>query len=409
MINGIQGKPGGGKSYEAVVSHIIPIISKDKRKVVTNLPLNIDHFCMVFGEYCRDLIEVVDGKFHDFGNDRPFSKKEHFLQYESWKNEKGQKVYFFIDECHLSMPSSGAGNELSEFMSMHRHYGFDIMLITQNFKKVNRDIKDMIQIGYRCIKKSMIGQDDKYILKVHDGASDSSQTVVATHEREYEKRFFSFYQSHTKSNTSVQEAECKDIKKWYDNKFTKLSVVMFIFVLGMLYTAIKSRSEHNLKLNQAAEQPVSIDNETKQVISPNQNEAVKKVETPVYTDEITEKEKAIRERELNERKKRLSAKSEHPYYKVQLHITGWARYTERYSKKHYKLKKDYHIAASQNGQHVFKLGLEDLYLAGYKVSVKSGCMIELWYDDYHDFLTCDSPRINTGNSDSVNSDMIAAN
>ncbi|POB76042.1 zonular occludens toxin domain-containing protein, partial [Vibrio vulnificus] len=40
--------PGSGKSYESVVYHVIPAL-KDGRKVVTNLPLNLEHFKQVFG------------------------------------------------------------------------------------------------------------------------------------------------------------------------------------------------------------------------------------------------------------------------------------------------------------------------------------------------------------------------
>ena len=130
MIHGISGKTGGGKSYEAVVRHIIPTITEHKRKVVTNLPLNVDHFCSVFGEYCRDLIEVVDGHFHNYGGERPFSRKEHYLQYEDWQNENGNKVHFFIDECHLALGSGQTNKEVKEFYSMHRHYGFDIMFVS---------------------------------------------------------------------------------------------------------------------------------------------------------------------------------------------------------------------------------------------------------------------------------------
>ncbi|MER0370175.1 zonular occludens toxin domain-containing protein, partial [Vibrio vulnificus] len=76
MINLIVGRPGGGKSYEAVVFHIIPAI-QNGRKVVTNLPLNIDHFVKVFGEDARSLIRTIDTKLDDFGNmNRAFSKPE---------------------------------------------------------------------------------------------------------------------------------------------------------------------------------------------------------------------------------------------------------------------------------------------------------------------------------------------
>ena len=243
MIHGISGKPGGGKSYEAVVRHIIPVVTKDKRKVVTNLPLNIDRFCDVYGDFCRDLIEVVDGQFHNYGGERPFSKKDHYLQYEDWQNDKGQKVYFFIDECHLAMPTQGTEKELTEFFSMHRHYGFDIMLITQNFRKVNRDIKDMVVNHYRAIKKSMMGQDDKYILKVHDGAVSSRASEVATHERSYEKKYFPFYQSHTKSDTSVKEASSNDIKTWYSHWSIKASLLFFLFGFYIIGKALFADDE----------------------------------------------------------------------------------------------------------------------------------------------------------------------
>lgn len=382
MINGIQGKPGGGKSYEAVVTHILPTITEDKRKVVTNLPLNIDKFCEIYGEYCRELIEVIDGEFHNYGGERPFSKKEHFLQYEDWQNEKGQKVYFFIDECHLSMPTQGTQKELTEFFSMHRHYGFDIMLITQNFRKVNRDIKDMIQMSYRCIKKTHMGQDDKYILKVHDGASTSNSTVYRTDERTYENRYFCLYTSHTKNNKSVQEATSKDVKKWYNNWTTWGAIacipIGFFVVIGAL-TSGESLEEKakNTSLTKPNEYPVDSSN---QQVSPKPTTVTHSEITQSTNRPVAKPKEPVKDEELKT--------TNHPFYKVGLHISGWAEYTDRR-----KIVKNYYLSASQNGQHIFDLSLRDLMLAGYTVIVRSGCMIEISYKNFHDFITCDSPKV----------------
>jgi zona occludens toxin len=46
MINGLSGRPGSGKSYEAVVTHILPALQQG-RKIVTNIPLNIEWFVSV--------------------------------------------------------------------------------------------------------------------------------------------------------------------------------------------------------------------------------------------------------------------------------------------------------------------------------------------------------------------------
>lgn len=61
-LNIIVGRPGSGKDYEAVAYHVIPAI-KEGRRVVTNLPLNLDHFVNVFGSEVLELIEIVKDGF----------------------------------------------------------------------------------------------------------------------------------------------------------------------------------------------------------------------------------------------------------------------------------------------------------------------------------------------------------
>lgn len=378
MINGIQGKPGGGKSYEAVVNHIIPVITKDKRKVVTNLPLNVEHFCNVFGEYCRDLIEVVDGQFHNYGGERPFSKKEHYLQYEDWQNEEGQKVYFFVDECHLAMATGSTDKELKEFFSMHRHYGFDIMLITQNFRKVDRDVKDMVQTGYRAIKKSFAGQDDKYILKVHDGATQSNASCIATHERFYDKKYFPFYQSHTKSDKSITEATSKDIQIWWKHWTIKASIGFFIFGFFIIGSKLSGSNESDSK-QISPKVPVASDISAVKDLNLNQPNVKSLKSQPRF-----EKPK-LNERQEEYMKMVEKSKAFHPYYKVNLSISG------NYSDPAVNQVSVY-FSASQNGQQVFTLELKDLMLAGYEISVLTECAVRIRYFDYEDFITCDAPR-----------------
>lgn len=378
MIYGISGKTGGGKSYEAVVSHIIPTVTKDRRKVVTNLPLNIDHFCAVFGDYCRDLIEVIDGEFHNYGGQRPFSKAEHFLQYQDWQNDKGQRVSFFVDECHLPMPKGRTDKELEEFASMHRHYGFDITLITQNFRKVSIDIKDLVSNHYRAIKKSMMGQDDRYILKVHDGAASSNQSVVATHERIYEKKYFKFYQSHTKSDSAVDEATSNDIEKWYKHWTIKASVVFFIFAFVILAGQL---SKDKQPTSFSSSSPVD-------QVNPENKHSSASAAVDGYRQQannpVQELPKTLRELEYERMLER--SKTYHPFYKVSMSISGSAEYNDggRRTVMHY-------ISASQNGQHVFTLKSSDLMMAGYDIRVLTECAISIKYLDYEDFLTCDAP------------------
>ena len=386
MINGIAGKPGGGKSYEAVKNHIIPAI-KNNRRVVTNLPLNIEHFVSVYGEHVRDLIVIVQYDYHEYGSQKPFSRVEDWLSHQDWKNEKGQGVLFAIDEAHLSLPSrmqKGSGVDITkvlEFLSMHRHYGFDVLLITQNFKKIHADIRDMIQLVYRCIKKSMFGQDDKYIIKVHEGCTTQ---VVNTDEREYESYVFKFYQSHTKSDTSIVEATTVDVVPWWKHGLMKGAILMGVFFLILLYNLLvmifsDDEKEPKTIVQSAAAAPVlPTSDEANTVKLPDKSNAVsvankvKPVVKEKEPEQLSEYQKLVEQ-----------SKSYHPFYKVDLAVSGYA------SDLDFKI---IYFSARQNGQHIFTIDNRDLALAGYTVNVLNSCVVQISYFDYSDFLTCNSPQ-----------------
>ena len=96
MINAIVGRPGGGKTYEAVRYHILPTLLNDKRKVITNIPINKEYIAKIHGQEYADLVEVIEGNLHDYGMVRPFAVTQDFTKHKDWKNEKGQGVYFVV-------------------------------------------------------------------------------------------------------------------------------------------------------------------------------------------------------------------------------------------------------------------------------------------------------------------------
>ncbi|MBF4286404.1 zonular occludens toxin domain-containing protein, partial [Vibrio anguillarum] len=104
---------------------------------------------------------------------------------------------FVIDECHMVLPNRQLDSKILEFYSLHGHYGYDIILLTQNLRKVHRDVKDMIEMTYYCAKNTAFGSDKTYTKKVRIGATTE---VVNEEQRKYKKEFFPFYQSHTQSS-----------------------------------------------------------------------------------------------------------------------------------------------------------------------------------------------------------------
>ena len=377
MINGIVGRPRAGKSYESVIYHILPS-AKEGRKVVTNIPVNLEKVAQYYGKDTADNILVVEANFNEYGKVRPFSVPSDFTQY-TWKNEQGQGVLFVIDEAHLSL-GQDAKKPVIEYLSLHGHYGHDIIVVTQSPKKLHRDLKDMIEVCWRCVKKSAFGDNDHYIKKTYHGVAARNEDYIHEEEREYQKQYFGFYQSHTQSSKPVNEATSKDISA---NIFPRKKLIIVMLVVGFCLAIFAGKKM--ISPTQASEsktETVQIASATVPASGVPQLEAVKAETMPLPVDDI---------KRTDTRKK--ETQNFHPFYKVTLHIDGVAEFTlDKY------LIKEVYFVAAQNGQSMFTISTRDLRLAGYDVAVYGDCAVLISYGNYEDWLTCDSPRVEAGSS-----------
>lgn len=252
----IIGRPGSGKSYEAVRYHIY-LALKSGRKVVTNIPLNIEWFVTKIGEEVRELIELKEMSFaYDKNTVRSFSKAEEFTN-DTWKNEKGQGALFVVDEAHLVYPTSGRGKQQSndlldclEYFSGHRHYGHDIVLITQHLRKINNHARDMIEIQYLLKKHTALGSDKSYTQFTYDGATGRPNEIDNC-IRMYNDEYYGAYKSYTQSEGEVQEAKAADIKPIYKRWGL---YVPFIVLIACIYYA---SSSYNKLTGQTEQQEVT--------------------------------------------------------------------------------------------------------------------------------------------------------
>lgn len=237
MINGMTGRPRSGKSYEVVRYHIIPALQSG-RKVFTNIPINKDVLISVYGEHIEELlVQFTMATWRTAKGDRPYSNVEDFES--DWENEEGQGPLHVIDECHLVFPTGGTPEQVLEFLSMHGHSGLDLILITQNFRKVHRDIRDMIQIMYAVSKLSALGLENYYARKVMDGYRG---TVLNEDQRHYDKPYFQFYKSHTQKKGAVIEATSVDVKPiWKHWSFMGAALFLGLGVPYFVWAMI----EHN--------------------------------------------------------------------------------------------------------------------------------------------------------------------
>lgn len=352
----IKGRPGAGKSYECVVHHILPSI-KEGRKVVTNIPLNVEHFIFIYGEEVRELLEVVPFDFD--GGHRYLSDPDDYKKYQDWKNEKGQGCLFVLDECHLIFPLNGRGKAQTdlaqkqiEFFSGHRHWGFDFIFLTQSDRKINRLLREDIEICIEVRKNRAMG-DKSYRRYVYYYGDGKSKGLIEQDSREYKDKFFPFYKSHTKSEGEVTEANIKDVKKWHQHWGIRIPLVLI--VIGLIFSI--QNISHVFGDKPKPEPVAHVQKEVKS-------------NTPSRAAPVKASFKGL------------------PFGDFEIFIEGYSDSSYVDDNGIYHIQKQVYFSAVNNAEFRLSLKLDDFYLAGYQVSVYGPCMVRLTYDTSSKLIYC---------------------
>lgn len=384
MINLLVGPPGGGKSYEAVVEHVLKAVMSG-RLVVTNLPLNVDQFDAVCPG-SASLVVVLEPTKAQPVRFADISDWGH-----TWRGEGGIGPLYVVDECHVPLPRARVGRagtslEVELWFSMHRHEGADVLLMTQSYGKVSADIIALVQVMYRVRKNVALGSNKSYTRTVMDGPRGG---VVAKSVRRYKAQYFPLYRSHTRSNSAVAEAAASDVRPLWRHPALIAGVVM---IAGGLFFALRnSPFSHHVKTPPVPPSSISAV-QAAYLADKKAHKAPPKPKTPPIPD--------------------------HPLKGFGVHIVGYllpspdqsyssgelsgssnasahfAPVTVSVSKRGpVPVVPVYQFAVSQNGQIVFYESERQLQDAGYIVTPLSDCMVRLTWKKFSFYSVCDLPRL----------------
>ena len=219
MIVFYVGTPGSGKSYEAV------------RKIVDNLRLgrvvctNIDGMespqCQ---EYLKNLLDMDDYTFRrlfrHLSSDqvRRFWNTEKIIDLQYQHDVEGdvfqdlviekdelicpQGSLIVIDEAHRYFNArdwqAKSNRELADWASTHRHLGYDLILITQDIDKVEKQVRTLTEWCYYFRKVNFFGGavKKKYLCYSYTG-DDHNGKPLAKNVRTYLQQYFPCYQSYS--------------------------------------------------------------------------------------------------------------------------------------------------------------------------------------------------------------------
>lgn len=213
MIAFFVGTPGSGKSYEAV------------KKIIDNLRLgrvvctNIDG--MEIEEHQRYLQNITGLDDFKFKNNFIFLNRDDVLRF--WKTveyddltevngeiitiKKTRKIcpsgsLIIIDEAHKPFNSRDwqkqENKELGDWASTHRHEGYDVVFITQDIDKVDKQVRTLTEWTYFFRKVNFLGGavQKKYLCYSYSG-DEHRGTPLSKNVRTYDARIFPAYKSYS--------------------------------------------------------------------------------------------------------------------------------------------------------------------------------------------------------------------
>jgi len=407
MINGLEGIPGSGKSYEACVFQVLEAL-KDGCKVITNLPLNVDTYAAIDPAY-RDLIEIryvparvrgtwdanrVDpatGQGQAFelfadGHTEPAPEGARvfgtvWCYWSDWKHPKtGRGPKFMIDECHVAMPKIGTEKAVIEWYKLHRHFNVDVLLATQKFRQMCQDIAELMAMVIKVRKADVLGKPDEYIRKVHAGYRGA---VIQEGLRKYEPHFFNLYKSHTQGN-SVLEAGATDVAP-LSVKFRRLTrAVWGVAAVFVAFTVWVFAREAPPKVNASGFKSAVVKEDGKTDF-----EAVKRIADRHAGEPSTAPVKPAGGPAAGPAAPVDDVDPE-PYGGKTLHLTGMMRLNGRTL---------YTFAVAVSGSVLASVTSEELTAAGYRWQALTDCSGYLRWGKSAKAITCDAPMRQAGSPD----------
>lgn len=203
-ITGLVGLPGHGKSYSALDLFIIKAV-ETKRKIVTNIPLNIDAIREQYPDYDyeNNILDV----------DLAHAKEQKTAEYWESEDQWPLSALYILDELWRIWPaglkaSAVPASQLA-FIKEHRHrvddsgQEPDIVFVTQNLGDIAACVRDMVETTIICTKLTAVGAKNRFRRDYYQGAIKGfigpKLNLIRSDQSKYKPEIYRFYQSHTKS------------------------------------------------------------------------------------------------------------------------------------------------------------------------------------------------------------------
>ncbi|MDD5385512.1 MAG: zonular occludens toxin domain-containing protein [Gallionella sp.] len=222
----LEGVPGSGKSYEAVVTHLLPRL-KIGRKCITNIRgINVEMFAEILArpvEWVRENLIIVP--------------------WEETKNVSQNIIHdalYLLDEVQDFWPSvrDKLDEKMTEFITQHRQFGLDIVLMGQCLKDVHNTWRGRVEKKYYFQKLDVLGLSTRYQWSCYQRKGEKF-VFINDGGGKYDKKFFGLYQSYRPESENRDTYGDKRTTIWTRKSIrygVPLVVIVSIYALYFLWS-----------------------------------------------------------------------------------------------------------------------------------------------------------------------------
>ena len=216
MIELYEGVPGSGKSYHAICEKFLPWVKQGRRLYIAVDGIYLDRLSLFTGidvetlaqqiTLWKDSVEVLQAFPHV---------------------EPGSAV--IIDEAQTvfrSMQKVEPG--LLRWLETHRHYGVDILLMSQDFRQMSQGVTRLIEATVKFRKLSFVGLSKKYQGKVRGNPEDNE--VIRAFVGTYSPAIYAYYSSY--ASAAIREE--KRSHTVFKSARVAIGIAAGLFAIGLM-------------------------------------------------------------------------------------------------------------------------------------------------------------------------------
>lgn len=217
-----EGLPRAGKSYEAMVTQIIPALKRGREVVAYIEGLNFERIaecCALPVERVRELLHPLERE--DMRHIELEERGRKVVMDGAWIRKTRDNALHVFDEAQNWWPNRHKASEaLTQFVTEHGHRGIDILLMGQSMADVLALWRRRVEQKLSFEKLTALGADNRYQVTIYKGRGGDSYTKVSSTVNKYDKQYFGTYASHVSETTNTANYVDPRLRVW-NNKAIK--------------------------------------------------------------------------------------------------------------------------------------------------------------------------------------------